>query len=88
MELIKAPDKTITYKLDESGSEDNFAVDIVENNDSYESWLYNTDCGTKVLMFGITKDKISHEEFCGMVLDNLLNENYIGWYIESYMMEE
>jgi hypothetical protein len=88
MELNQTNYKTTSYKIEETGSEDTFAIDITENKDSYESWLYNTECGVKVLVFGIAKDQISFQEFKDITLNALINDGYIGWYITNYMDDE
>ncbi len=66
--------KTRTYEYDS-----NYYVDIVERNDWYEAYIYDSNIGFKSFMFGMLKSEISYESFLDAVLDN------IDEYIESYL---
>lgn len=56
---------------------DNFQVEI-EENEFIEFWLYNTDFGIKMFMFGIQCER---EEYIGLI-ENSIEEN-----IEIYQVE-
>lgn len=64
-----------------------FMVDIVENSDSWECYLYHELYGIKSSMFGIPKgsyvsDLAGVEE---LVAANLIDQPYIELYREEYM---
>ena len=56
---------------------DNFQVEI-EENEFIEFWLYNTNYGIKMFMFGI---QCKREEYIELI------ESNIEEYIESYQVE-
>lgn len=66
--------RTRTYKYDS-----NYYVDIVERNDFYEAYIYDSNIGFKSFMFGMLKSEISYESFLDAVFDN------IDEFIESYL---
>lgn len=79
--------QTITFALD-IHSVPGFMVDIVETPTEYEAWLYHKDYGIKELMFGTNKTQHKDRaDFCEMVENNLVNQGYIGGYINEHMIE-
>ena len=75
--------QTITFEIE---NEPGFMVDIVENANEYEAWLYHKDYGVKSLMFGSEKKQHNGKaDFCDMVEANLINQPYINNYMEEYM---
>ena len=78
--MEKTKIKTVTYKHDD------YYIDIVEMDDSFESYIYGKDSSLKMLMFGSAKkqsdciyfDHVTFDDFMEMVESNL-NE-YIATY--------
>ena len=71
--------KTISYIYDHD-----YMNDIANKQDSYEAWIYKTDCGDKHFMFGCPKSQQSYFEFMTLVEGNVniykyLCENEGGW---------
>ena len=69
--------KTTVYDMGEG-----WRVDITEEIETYNAWIYYKDCGIKELMFGVGKDKIDFDSFCDMVTANY--EEYQDSYKEEY----
>lgn len=67
-----------------------FRVDIVHNMEDtytcYEAYLYYKSYGVKDLMFGLSDEDTTLEEFCDIVMGNLAE--YIRGYIEDHMEDD
>ena len=73
--MLKLTDiRTRTYEYDS-----NYYVDIVERNDLYEAYIYDSNIGFKSFMFGMLKSENSYENFLDTVFDN------IDEFVESYL---
>lgn len=68
--------------------EDGFRVEIVDEADILEAWLYNVKYGIKSLMFAVdtTKNKTSFSDFVEMVEDNY--PIHIAYYLAEFMKED
>ena len=69
---------TDTYQT----SLDDFMVDVVENVDSFDAFLYRLGYGIKTFMFGVDKADTTKKEFLAMVKENLAT--YAEYYTEEY----
>ena len=61
---------------------DNFMVDVVENIDSFEAYLYHVGYSVKVHMFSVDKARMTKEEFLYMVSVNLYD--CVDAYMDEY----
>lgn len=59
---------------------DNFQVEIIEENEFIEFWLYNTDYAVKMFMLGI---ECKREEYIE-IIESIIEEN-IEIYKNEYM---
>ena len=62
---------------------DNFQVEIIEENGFVEFWLYNTNYGIKMFMFGIECKFCQREKYIE-IIENIIEEN-IEIYKNEYM---
>ena len=69
--------KTQTYQYN-----DTYFIDIVTTSKSIEAWIYNKDCGVKMLMFGLPIYQQTYSEALEIIEANA--EDYISFYIEEY----
>lgn len=72
-------DKTITT----CQIHDDFFIDVVEVNDTFECWLYHKSVGVKDLMFGLPTTDMDKRKFINLALSQV--DEYIDLYIEEYM---
>ena len=77
---------TETFALHENGFIDGFFLDITDNGTVFESWLYHEDYGIKTMLFGVSKEETTQEEFERLVQANL--PHYIADYIDDYMGDD
>lgn len=75
--LLETTIKTTTYRVT-----DTIFVDIVDNGPEYEAYIYDTNQGTKTLMFGAPVEQQSYDEFYKYVYFNLSD------YVELYFGAE
>lgn len=68
----KTHELTLVYE-----TKNNFMVDILVKNDTYEAWIYKKDMGVKELMFGIPKNST-----CSLQMEELVEKN-----LEEYMID-
>ena len=61
--------------------DDEYCIDIITTNDTYEAWLYKNDYGIKTLMFGGLIEQQSKDEFLKIVDANV--EDYIPLYCDE-----
>lgn len=61
--------------------DDEYCIDIITTNDTYEAWLYQYNCGMKSLMFGMPIPQQSKEQFLEIVEANV--EDYIPLYCDE-----
>lgn len=77
---------TTTYKFN-----DNYYIDIVELDDTFEAWIYNKDVGDKELMFSVAKDqpdaKIGPKHYTKELFIDLVLANNVYRYIADYFDE-
>lgn len=59
-----------------------FYVDVMQNGETLEAWIYNVECGIKQLMFGVDCD---YDTFESMIEAEL--NDYIISYREEVMSE-
>lgn len=78
MREVRTNIRTYCYRED-------WFVDVVEFEYTYEAWLYNKEYGVKSLMFGFPKSNVGVGVFLCTVEVMLEVESYIRDYIESYM---
>lgn len=69
---------TETYQT----SLDDFMVDVVENADAYDAYLYRLEYGVKTHMFGVDKAQATKKEFISLVRANL--DTYVNNYMKEY----
>ena len=69
---------TDTYQT----SLDDFMVDVVENVDYFDEFLYRLGYVIKTFMFGVDKADTTKKEFLAMVKENLAT--YAEYYTEKY----
>lgn len=62
---------------------DQFLVDVVTTPEEYEAYIYNTEYGNKMFMYGLLKNTNSYEDVLKIVESNV--EEYIADYAEQYM---
>lgn len=62
----------------------NFLVDIVTKSlkYQYEAWIYHVEHGVKDLMFGVSTEQQTYEEFLEIVFNNL--DEYITNYVDEH----
>lgn len=70
--------KVTTYDVDKG-----FKVEVVEDKELFEAWLYEPSYGVKMLMFGVPKWQCDRKRFVSMVKANY--PSYIETYAEQYM---
>ena len=78
MELIPTAIKTETYK-----AIDGFLIDIEDDGECYNAYIWHEKIGVKDLMFGMLKTDISKESFIDLVKANF--EDYRAFFEEDYM---
>ena len=61
--------------------DDEYCIDIITTNDTYEAWLYKNNYGMKSLMFGSPIQQQSKEEFLKIVAINV--DDYIPLYCDE-----
>lgn len=62
--------KKTNYYTETFAVDDSYRIDIVNNGETYEAWIYNKRYGVKTLMFGLLIDDITHEMFIKVVKAN------------------
>ena len=62
-------------------------IDIVEDDETYEAWLYRRDYGFKTMMFGFPITQQSKEAFIDIVAMNV-NEYLPMYYKELNILEQ
>lgn len=62
----------------------NFYIDITNDGELLEAYLYHKDYGVKNLMFGACLEQFSYDEFVEMVESNLEYEPYICNYMKEF----
>lgn len=62
-------------------TKDTFVVEVFEEEELYEAWIYEKSYGVKNLMFGIAKDDMSKDEFVQLVFNNF--DQYANDYINE-----
>lgn len=62
-------------------TKENFVVEVFEEAEMYEAWIFEKSYGVKNLMFGIAKDDMSKDEFVQIVFGNF--EQYAKDYINE-----
>lgn len=72
--------------------DDAHMVDVVETATSIEFWLFRRDCGTKSMMFGMSKAELERENYdfddlIEMVEANLDGDSYLADYDNDYVDE-
>lgn len=78
-DMLKTNVYTFCYK-------DNWFVEIVEMDDSIETWLYNDEYGIKSLMFSRSKNDVCCVcEAVVTAIENLNNESYLESYEQEFM---
>lgn len=80
--MKKADVKITVYKM-----EDDFFVEVYQNDDIIEFWIYHRNYGIKSFMFGIPEKYINEENS----IENLIKGNFEeqkDFYIQEYMQEE
>lgn len=60
-----------------------FLVDVTDKLEEYEAFIYHKDYGVKDLMFGVSKDQNTLDEFMEIVFYNL--PKHIDTYKSEYM---
>ena len=75
----------LTVTFDVGGG---FRVDVQQDNNNFEAWLWEQNYGVKTQMFGMHTDDVSFKEFVELVEAALDNEPYIQDYIDEYMAED
>lgn len=75
--------KKIEKKIDIYQIMKDYFVQVEDNNEIIEFYLYHKDYGVKTLMFGMPKKEVS--DIRQIILDNA--EDYILDYIEKYIEE-
>lgn len=60
-----------------------FYIDIIENKEYYDAFLYEKTHGVKESMFGCSKKDATYEEYLGMIECQLAND--IMYYVEEHM---
>lgn len=75
-----ADHKTETFDVGEG-----YLMDVITmpSNEMYEAWIYHKDYGIKSLMFGISQNDMTYEEFIETAYCN--TDDYISFYEEEYM---
>ena len=78
MELTPTIIKSETYK-----AIDGFLIDIEDDGECYNAYLWHENMGVKDLMFGVFKESHSKSDFIDLVIANF--EDYRTLYEEDYM---
>ena len=68
---------TVTYEV-----KDNYFLDLVTKEDSYEAWIYNSQYGIKTMIYGVPRYQNTKEEFLE-ILEETIDED-INFYKENY----
>ena len=68
---------TMTYEYNNT-----YFIDIVTTSRDIEAWIYNKDCGVKMLMFGFPIYQQTYEKALEIIKANA--EEYIAIYAEEY----
>lgn len=69
--------KTETYEMGKG-----FMLDVVEERDTYEAWIWRQGFGVKDLAFGVPKSKTTKEEFIDLAEQNFTL--HAKRYVEAY----
>lgn len=77
--MKKANVKTTTYQYKD------FLIDITEDEEIREAWIYHKDYSIKSQMWGEPIDQTSFDDFIALVEENI--EDYIESYKEEVMTE-
>lgn len=67
---------------------ESWIVDIVTTDTNYEAWIYRSEYGVKMLMFGMPKEQQSYDEFIDIVEGNLETNEYQSMYLYDYCSDE
>lgn len=73
---------TMTKNIETYKYKDDYYIDIQPMQGYREAWIYNTNYGVKMLMFGSAAGDITKEKFENLVFDRA--EEYIELYQETY----
>ena len=79
--------KKANVKITVCEMEDDFFVEVYQNDDIIEFWIYHRNYGIKSLMFGIPEKYFNK----GNTMEHLIKSNFErqkGFYIQEYMQEE
>lgn len=79
--------KTKTFEIESEYYKGMF-VDIVDDGEMWNVWLYHKSIGIKEFMFGLGKENTTHSEILEIVKNNLLYETYIENYLKQYVFSE
>lgn len=71
----------ITYTVTCFELAEGFFVDVFEEKETIEFYLYKKTCGVKMFMFGMTKEAAPPEKWAEII------DNNVGDYIQSYLDE-
>lgn len=63
-------------------SDDDFYIDIVEEEKTLEAWMQHKNFGISVLMYGLLKSDVSYNDFVAMVARDC--KAYEQQYMEEY----
>lgn len=71
--MIRVSDNEDDEGKKEEYRPNDFAVDIVEEEDRYVAWVYHKDYGTKLATVAVGKENMTKEQFIAELLDNALH---------------